>query len=349
MLLGKGCSCCVLLPPLGAELATGHGLFLPLTGRTSSMEGRWGCSIPRRTQWTHPAHPQQREETSSEAADTTPLSQSIFKICLLWLPSPFPCQASLPGLLVMNDLVRVPPVPGARSCEAFFPGGRCRWLLHRRARSCALPARPSTAGGCPRHKGTENAINEEKRSEWEGMLGCLKELTQPPAARPVTSTSGLATAGLGSRRQRCLGASVGVAIPKGASWRWGKHNFPSLSSESPSEFFLASGSLSRGKAQLLLLLPADRAGCGCYELCSVCVLNHCRDREHLPSLWGQRGSPRRLGLHKFDTPLKLFKVLQIPYNSYFMPGGNNSTWPYRVAICSQNTFICLVSQHSRCY
>lgn len=133
------------------------------------------------------------------------------------------------------------------------------------------------------------------------MLGRLKELTQPPAALPVTSTSGLATAGLGSRRQRGLRTNV-VAIPKGASWRQGKHNFPSLSSESPSQFFLASGSLSRGKAQLLLLLlPADGAGCGCYDLCRVCVLNHCRDREHLPSLWGQRGSPQRLRSHKFVT------------------------------------------------
>lgn len=72
---------------------------------------------------------------------------------------PFPCQASSPGLLVMNDLGRVPPVPGVRSCEAFFPGGCCRWLLRRRARSCTLPARPSAASARPRHKGTENAIN----------------------------------------------------------------------------------------------------------------------------------------------------------------------------------------------
>lgn len=73
---------------------------------------------------------------------------------------PFPCQASLPRLLVMNDLVRVPLVPGARSCEAFFPCGRCRWLLRRRAHSCTLaPLQPARARAT---KGQKTQLMREK-------------------------------------------------------------------------------------------------------------------------------------------------------------------------------------------
>lgn len=83
------------------------------------------------------------------------------------------------------------------------------------------------------------------------MLGCLKEPTKPPVARPVTSTSGLAVAGSGFGKDpagRALGSAegswgkgwpCGAVIPKGAKGLPGereKHSFSSLSSDSTSDF-----------------------------------------------------------------------------------------------------------------
>ena len=78
------------------------------------------------------------------------------------------------------------------------------------------------------------------------MLGWLKKLTKPPAARPVTSMSGLSAAGSGfgkSPAGRALGSAEGsrgkaclrgAVIPKGAEGLPGDremHSFSSLSSD----------------------------------------------------------------------------------------------------------------------
>lgn len=78
------------------------------------------------------------------------------------------------------------------------------------------------------------------------MLGCLKEPTKPPMARPATGTSGLAMAGSGFGKSLAgqegswgKGCPCSAVIPKGDEGLPGdreKHNFSSLSSGSTSDF-----------------------------------------------------------------------------------------------------------------
>lgn len=89
---------------------------------------------------------------------------------------------------------RVPPVPGAGSCdEVFFPG---------RALQMAAPSTQLRAA--PRHKGTENAINERKGASGNGCWDVSRSRPSHPRLLRLRWVSARSAEGLRARVVRTV-------------------------------------------------------------------------------------------------------------------------------------------------
>lgn len=168
----------------------------------------------------------------------------------------------------MNDLVRVPPVPGERSCEAFFQGGCCRWLL-RAGRTAACSSRRARAT-----KGQKTQLM--RRGERAGR-GAGVSQGADPAVR-----AGLAVGTCGPTNGTVCGELARlVVVPKGLPGDGEKLLMKSsrfVKDGNPSDFLsgffqcllLAPGSSSRSKPRWPMRCPVSRAvSGGCCEASAV--------------------------------------------------------------------------------